>query len=660
MPDRTGSLAGEPVSAVSPGAYVLSDGGGDVRGSAGQGLFYRDVRHLSEFVLEVNGASPVATGSWTRGCEAGFSLEFGEGGLRTIRRRALGGGMVEEILLSNDTREEVEARVVIECAADFKDIFEVRGYYRASERGESSEEAGYGYLRYSYQRRDFRRGTVVRVSGEGIEPIAREGRISFDVRLEPGEERSARVSVTLEEDGEEVRWREHAPLYREAPELETSWAALREGWERSVEDLEALSFEVGEGSVVPAAGAPWYMALFGRDALITAFQTMLLGPEAARNVLRALASYQATEIDDFRDAEPGKIPHELRAGELAFFGEIPHSPYYGTADATPLFLVLLHEVWRWTADEGFIQRMERPARRALGWLLDRAHVSGDGYVYYKTRSEKGLANQGWKDSKGCILFRDGEEAEGPVAPCEIQGYAYDAYVRTAELAEDIWGDGVLARSLRGKAADLRERFNQDFWIEDRGGYYALALDGAGRQVDSLTSNIGHLLWSGIVPAGRARVVAEHLLGELLFSGFGVRTMAEGEAGYDAEGYHTGTVWPYDNSIIAYGLSRYSLHEEANRIVMALLDAAPFFDHRLPEVFAGYSRAQAPEPILYPTSCSPQAWTAGSVPLLLRTVLGLEPDPRERRLLVHPVLPEGVTTVELSGVSIFGERHDLRL
>jgi glycogen debranching enzyme len=642
------------VNVVSPGAYAVSDGRGDVDGSAGQGLFYRDVRHLSGFRLEVDGEPPVVLASRTRGSEAEFVLAAGgAGSIGVVRRRNLGGGMTEEISLKNEAPEVVEARVELECAADFIDVFEVRGYRRAAERGEISEEVGEGYLRFAYRRGGFRRGTVVRV--EGVEPLAEPGRISFGVRLEPGEERAARVSVVLEEGGKGVRWRRPALLYGEAPVLETDWEALRRSWERGVEDLESLSFDAGEGLLVPAAGAPWYMALFGRDALITGYQTMILGSAPAKNALRALARYQATRRDDFRDAEPGKILHELRVGELACFGEIPHSPYYGTADATPLFLILLHEVWRWTADAGFIREMEGAARLALGWILHHADRV-NGYVAYSPRSSAGLQNHGWKDSADSTLFRDGTRAEGPIVPCEVQGYVYDALLRTAELAERVWGDGSLAVRLRAEAGDLGRRFDRDFWMEDR-GYYALALDGAGRRVDSVTSNAGHLLWSGIVPAGKARLVAERLVGEELFCGWGIRTMAAGEGGYDPVSYHNGSVWPHDNALIACGLRRYGFREEASRVAAALFDAAPRFEGRLPEVFAGYSRDEVREPVELPRACSPQAWAAGTVPLLVRAMLGVEPG--AGRLFTNPVLPGDVRDLRLEGVPVFGERRALR-
>jgi glycogen debranching enzyme len=645
------------VSVVSPGAYCVSDGVGDFDGSFG-GLFYRDVRHLSGLRFGLEGARLVPLGSWVRGSEAEFALAAGVGpeGVDVVRRRTLGDGMTEEILLANESGVAVEVRVELECAADFGDIFEIRGHRRSAERGEVLEEVRDGYLRFAYSREGFRRGTVVRVEGEEIEPLAELGRLSFDIRLGPGEERAVRVSVVLEEDSREVRLGRSAPLYGEAPALETGWEALRRSWERSVEDLGSLSFDAGEGLVVPAAGAPWYMALFGRDALIAGYQAMVLGPGPARNALRALARRQARERDDFRDAEPGKILHELRNGELAYFGEIPQTPYYGTVDATPLFLVLLSEVWRWSGDDVFVGELEGAARRALDWILHQAdRVSG--YVAYATRSTAGLKNHGWRDHGDSMLFRDGTCAGAPIAPCEVQGYVYDAFLRTAELAERVWGDARLAAELGEEAAVLRERFDLDFWMEDR-SYYALALDGEGRQVDSVSSNAGHLLWSGIVPEEKVRDVADLLLDERLFGGWGVRTMAAGEGGYDPESYHNGSVWPHDNALIAQGLRRYGFREEANRIVAALIDAAPRFDYRLPEVFAGYARGEVSEPVELPRSCSPQAWAAGTVPLLVRAMLGVEPDTEGRKLLADPALPEGVGGLRLEGVPAFGERHDV--
>ncbi|MEW6636702.1 MAG: glycogen debranching N-terminal domain-containing protein, partial [Actinomycetota bacterium] len=549
-----------------------------------------------------------------------------------------------------------EARLSFLLGADFEDVFVVRGFAGRTGRGEVVEEVREGALRYLYRRGGFSRGTEVRVAAEGAEPSLERGRVVLDLRLGAGERRVVRVWVSLEEGGEKVRSAERrGELYAGAPVLETDRAALRRSWERSVEDLEALTFDAGEGLLVPAAGAPWYMALFGRDALVTAYGAMILSPEPARNVLRALSRWQAAGRDDYTDAEPGKIPHELRRGELAFFGEVPQTPYYGTADATPLFLVLLEELWRWTADDAFVREMEAPARRCLDWILFHADRTADSFIAYESRSPAGLRNHGWKDSDGSMLFRDGRRAEGRIAPCEVQGYAYDALLRTARLAERVWGDAALAERLRGEAGSLRERFDRAYWMEER-GYYALALDWEGRRVDSATSNAGHLLWSGIVPEEKARSVARRLLSEEMFSGWGIRTMAAGEGGYDPLSYHNGSVWPHDNALIACGLMRYGFREEAARVAAALVEAAERFEYRLPEVFGGHRRKPGEAPVEYPSSCSPQAWAAAAVPLLVRAVLGVEPDPETRVLRSAPELPAGVAGSRIEGVPAFGRRH----
>lgn len=643
------------MNVASPGAYAVSGAAGDFEGG-GHGLFFRDTRHLSRFVLKIDGKRPVAQGCETQASAAEFVLEVPGSGLKVVRRRRLGQGLAEEVEVHNGTAGPAEVRLSFGLAADFEDVFAVRGYARASERGEASEQVREGSVHYAYRRGGFSRGTEVRIFSEGAAPVVERGGISLNLRLGEGECRLVRVSVKLEEDNGGVRLEEHALLYAGAPRLETDWEALRRSWERSVEDLESLTFDAGDGLLVPAAGAPWFMALFGRDSLITAYQAMILSPEPARNVLRALASHQAAGRDDFTDAEPGKIAHEFRRGEMAFFGEIPETPYYGTADATPLFLILLGEVHHWTADAEFVREMEPAARRALDWIMDHSDKV-NGYVAYHTRSTAGLKNQSWKDSDDSMLFRDGTRVEGPIAPVEVQGYTYDALLRTAGLAESAWGDAELATELRERAADLKDRFNRDFWMEDR-GYYALALDGEGRRVDSITSNPGHLLWGGILPVERARAVADRLMSSALFGGWGIRTMAAGEGGYDPDSYHNGSVWPHDNAIIVHGLRRYGFAREAERITGALLDAAPHFDYRLPELFAGYSREEAPEPIEYPTSCSPQAWAAAAIPLLARALLGVEPDPKYRTLLVDPT--QSAAGLRLDGVPAFGERHDIRV
>jgi glycogen debranching enzyme len=645
------------VRVLASNAFCISDPKGDVYGRAEEGLFYRDTRHLSKLVLRVNGDSPELLSSESSEDYAGFYMTApangAPNGLSVMRHRTLEGGVREELRATNHTREPVQVSLELEVDADFADLFEVKG--RPAERaGELVREDAGGGLRFVYRREGFRRSTRIGLEVAGGEVELDSGRVGARLSLEPKQTATVLVTVTPEAGGVPAA-APAEPRPAGTPVLRSDWEMLERTWEQSLADLRALSFRLdGEPGLLLAAGLPWFMALFGRDTLIAAFQTVHLGSELAKDTLRALARRQATDFDDFRDAEPGKILHELRFGELAHFGEVPHSPYYGTVDATPLFLVLLHEVWRWTADEEFARELEGPARRALEWIQHHADTDGDGYADYRMRSSRGLHNQGWKDSDNSVLYADGTQAEPPIALCEAQGYIYDALMRSAELAERVWQDAGLARRLRDSAADLQSRFDRDFWVEGRGGYYALALDGAGRKVDSVTSNMGHLLWSGIVPEERSRAVADRLMEEAMFSGWGVRTMSEEDGGYNPVEYHNGTVWPHDNSLIAYGLYRYGYRAEANRISTALVESARYFDYRLPEVFAGYRREETRFPVEYPSTCSPQGWAAGTPPLLVRAMLGLEPDPESRKLVLDPKLPDAVSTLHLENVPAFGE------
>jgi glycogen debranching enzyme len=396
---------------------------------------------------------------------------------------------------------------------------------------------------------------------------------------------------------------------------------------------------------------PWFMTVFGRDTLITSLQTMLLGPELAFAALEALADLQSTEDDSWTDAEPGKIVHELRRGKSA---ETWFDRYYGTVDATPLFLVLLSELWRWTHDSVMADRLKPAAMAALEWIDRYGDGDRDGFVEYQRRSPRGLENQSWKDSGDSQAFADGRLAEPPIAPCEVQGYVYDAKLRVAEIARLVWRDSQLAARLEQEAAELRRRFDEAFWVDARGGYFALALDRDKRPVDSLTSNIGHLLWSGIVEPSRVGHVVDRLMGAELWSGWGVRTMSSADAAYNPLAYHNGTVWPHDNSLIALGLETAGYRAEALRIVQRMLTAAELFDHELPEVFSGLSSAATPFPIAYPTSARPQAWAAGTPVLLLQILLGLRPD-QSREALVSdaPLLPSWAGEIRLNGVRAFG-------
>jgi glycogen debranching enzyme len=434
----------------------------------------------------------------------------------------------------------------------------------------------------------------------------------------------------------------------QAPKLETDHDALHHIYQRSLTDLAGLRFysALFPDLSLPAAGLPWFMTVFGRDSLITSYQALPFTPELAMTSLKVLAARQGKRVDPFRDEEPGKILHEIRFGELTVFGERPHSPYFGTADATPLFPVLLDEYERWTGDGDLVRELEQPARAALEWIDRYGDRDGDGYVEYQRAMESGLENQCWKDSWNSILFADGSLAPSPRATCEIQGYVYDAKLRSARLAREFWGDAELGDRLEREAADLRARFNRDYWLPER-QFFAVALDGEKRLVDSLTSNIGQLLWSGIVDEDKAALLVQHLMSDRMFSGWGIRTMAEGEGAYNPIEYHNGTVWPHDNGLIAAGLARYGYREEAARVALGILEAAPFFDYRLPEAFAGYPRSRTMFPVEYPTASSPQAWATGTPLLLLRVVLGLEPG--DDRLTVDPWLPGGVGRLAIRGI-----------
>jgi glycogen debranching enzyme len=386
------------------------------------------------------------------------------------------------------------------------------------------------------------------------------------------------------------------------------------------------------------------MTMFGRDSILTSLQALPFVPELAETTLRALAERQGSRLDDFRDEDPGRILHEMRFGEMTAFEERPHSPYYGSADATPLFVVLLDEYERWSGNTKLVRELETEARAALNWIDEYADLQGNGYVAYQRRNEEtGLETQCWKDSWDSISYRDGTLPSFPRATCELQGYAYDAKMRGARLARSVWRDPAFAHQLERQAADLKRRFNSDFWVAD-GEYFAIALDADGRQVDSLASNNGHLLWSGIVDKSKAKAVAVHLMSKRMFSGWGVRTLAEGEGRYNPIGYHVGTVWPFDTSFIAWGLRNYGFKDEAARLAAGILDAAEFFDGRLPEAFGGYPREMTQYPVQYPTACSPQAWSTGAPLLLLRTMLGL--DPVGDRLLVDAAVPAAIGHVEL--------------
>lgn len=645
--------------------FFVSDVAGDVAGGGSSGFFFRDVRHLSRWTLTIDGAPMRVLSS--RVVDYYSARVFGTRPIARVganppisiqRDRIVAGGVHEDLWVRNHS--EVEQRVAIELAfgSDFADIFELKGPAEEGAVAAAAAEVGEREVTLWHERRGARRGTHIAWSADGR---AVDDRLVFDLVLPArGEWQTCLDLSSLIEEKRHGPRTGHAGFGKlepqlprsleawlsDAPTLDTDADPVAHTYRRSLVDLAALRFRpLSDVSwSLPAAGLPWFMALFGRDSLITAYMALPFQPHLAATTLEALGELQATERDDFRDAQPGKILHEVRQGWLATLGETPHSAYYGSHDATPLFLILLDEYERWTGDRELVRKLEPAARAALEWIEGPGDPDGDGYLEYETRSSKGLRNQGWKDSWNAILFADGRLAEPPIATCEIQGYAYDARRRAARLARICWGDDALAERLEGDAAALRERFDRDFWLEAR-GHYALALDRDKRAVDALTSNVGHLLWSGIVPEKRAQGLRDRLMAPDMFSGWGIRTMSSEDAGFNPIEYHDGTVWPHDTAIVAEGFRRYGFRDDASRLVWALFEAAEEFDYRLPEVFAGFDREITKVAVEYPTASRPQAWAAAAPLLAIRTMLGL--DAEDGVVRSAPSLPDPIRRLRLS-------------
>jgi glycogen debranching enzyme len=633
------------VSILDGNTFVVSDDTGDMEPSpfVPTGLIAWDTRFLSKWELTVDGKRLTSLSvndlqhfETRYFLVPGAATHYIDAKVSVIRHRWLGASFHEQLTVINHDDEPTDLQLRVEMDSDFADLFEIK--HQPDEKlGERSAQVEDGCLRLTYKREDFHREAMI--SSTAPAEIDEHG-MSFTLSLAPQASWATELEVqTLLRGarGRDIRTGLRAYQGRAKPHLHQAledWLAnaptliadsssLKRTYQRSLVDLGALRYvSLTLASPVLAAGLPWHMTLLGRNSLLTCLQAMPFTPEIALPTLQLLAAWQGTMLNDAREEEPGKILHEMRYGEKAAFKECPQSPYYGSADATPLFVILLDEYERWSG---------------------HADAVRDRYVWYQRRNPDGLENQGWKVTPDAITYRDGRVPEGPRATCELQGYAYDAKMRGARLARYFWGDPGYALELEREAAELKERFNRDFWVAD-GEYYALALDAEGGQVDALASNMGHLLWSGIVDPARASAVAGHLLGPRMFNGWGVRTLAEGEVRFNPTGAHRGAVWPFDNSFIARGLRRYRFDAEAAVIAQGILDAAGYFEGRLPTAFGGYDRALTKRPVGFLTANGPQAMSAGTPLLLVSTMLGLEP--HEGHLAVEPELPAGIGHIEL--------------
>lgn len=672
--------------------FFLAAPDGDVplEGEHGFGLYYHDCRFLNGYEMKLAGSKPtslVATAAL--GFRAIFQLtnpdiRMADGtlipkeqiGIKWVRMIDSPEDALRDLItIQNFGLNPISFPISFAFRAEFEDVFAVRGLYPEKLGELHSPEWQRGALNFTYDGADnLYRSVLVRFS---LEPDSTAGTTAqFNISLRPEETRQILMSVFVKELTEPNKAAQEGDSQPDMSILEASLHRSSEEWlseetevrsdslllnnviDRSLRDLRVLRSKIA-GEEFFSAGVPWFATLFGRDSILTALQTLAFDASISEQTLRLLAKYQGQRVDEWRDEQPGKILHELRIGEMARTGQIPHTPYYGSVDATPLFLVLVARHAAWTGSLALFNELRSNIEMALEWMSKYGDLNGNGYIEYASKSEKGLINQGWKDSGDAIVTSDGSLAAPPIALVEVQGYVYMAKVELADLYRRA-GEPARADELLRQAEGLRTRFNQDFWLEDK-GTYSLALQKGGLPAAVISSNAGHALWSGIADADKAARTVERLMAEDMFNGWGVRTLSQKERRYNPVGYHLGTVWPHDNSIIAAGLRRYGFDGEATRVFSAIMDATMHFRHnRLPEVFAGFDRTEYGVPVSYPVACHPQAWAAGSVPYLCQAFLGLMSEAFDQRLnIVQPLLPEFVDRILVRRLKVGSASVDLR-
>ncbi len=669
---------GDLATLVDETTFCLSERGGDIRGGTAQGLMLLDTRFLSSLLLWVNGESVESLGRSIDelfvGTFYGRSVSADDGPdapLVVIRRRAVGRGLVERVSVTNHGLTSIECKVALLAQADFADLFEVKEQ-RATVSTVDSHEITDAEALIVGSRHGVSRSTRLRPSpGAAITHTDAGEVIQWTIDLAPQHQVEFWIEVVCCVDGVTVdprhthdsdpstsiparrlgAWRAASPRVRSDDEV------LVKAVVRGTEDLGSLHLADPDhpDDAVIAAGAPWFMTLFGRDSLISSYMAMSVEPDLGLGVLRTLARLQGSVVDPTTEEQPGRILHELRFTDQASWRFCDGVRYYGTADASALFVMVLGELRRWGVDDERIGELMPAADAALRWIADYGDRDGDGYVEYLRTTPTGLANQGWKDSWDAVRFRDGRLAEGPIAMCEVQAYTYAALVARAFFAEE-HGHHELFAELRHRATELRRAFNRDFWVEDDdGGYLALALDGEKRPVDAVASNMGHCLWAGIVDEDKAAIVADRLLAPDMFNGWGVRTLSSKMSAFNPVSYHNGSVWPHDNAIAVAGLMRYGFVEHAHRVVDGLLDVSDHYDGRLPELLAGADRSVLTVPAVYPTSCMPQAWAAAAPLLIVRSLLRLDPSLSHDEVWVDPALPERFGDFRLENVRMGAHR-----
>ena len=679
---------GPPQIAIHQGQTVLvSEPDGQIRWPSDKGLYFRDTRIISSWAIYANGepwellnGGPISYYA-ARIFLTNRSILTEDG---TIATRTLGftisrwisGGLHEDLDITNNSMKPVRFQLEIAFRCDFADIFEVKSG-QIVRRGQITTQWSEARqrLRTAYSNQDFARAVVVSVSRAACKAVSANGRLSFEIALAPGEAWHACLHYTFGDGSQylhapkncvvQSHQSRHAETMAEwlntVARIETSNEEFYRLFRQALEDMAALRLPIkgtDHAAFLPAAGLPWFVAPFGRDSLIVSLQNILIYPEFARGALEILGSLQAKEDDPYRDAEPGKILHEIRYGELAHFKLIPHTPYYGTADATPLYLITLHAAWRATGDKGLLEQHLSTAEGCLTWIDEYGDRDGDGFQEYQTRSPAGYENMGWKDSGDAVMHADGSPVRGPKALCELQGYVYDAWVRMAEVFEAL-GKHDRAQDLRAKAAALFARFNQAFWDEEL-GFYAFALDGDKNKVLTVASNAGHCLWSGIVPPERAKRVVERLMAPDMWTGWGIRTLSANHPAFNPYNYQTGSVWPHDNAIIALGFRRYGFGAQAAQIAHDVSVAGShFLLNQLPELYTACERNKTSFPVQYIGANVPQAWAAGSAFMLTQALLGFLPEAPRNKLYVDPLLPDWLPDMTVRNLRIGKHKLDIR-
>ncbi len=679
---------GPPRLAINQGYGVLiTDPDGQISWPTDKGFYHSDTRVVSAWRVYadgetwelLNGGNIAHYANRVFLTNRELHTEVGKVAARTLGLRigrSIGGGVHEDLDVFNHGMAKVQFNLEIAIRSDFADIFEVKsGDIVRRGRITTAWSQSRSRLTTSYCNDGFERIVTITVRKCDSKPVYANGRLSFEIELDAGATWHGCLLYAIG-DGQSVDRaptscvgatgagdaRQKLTAWRDAAlKLETPNDEFYRWYHQSVEDMSALRLPI-EGTdhleFVPAGGVPWFVALFGRDSLIVSLQNNMVYPEFAKGALEVLARKQATERDDYRDAEPGKIMHELRRGELAHFKLIPHTPYYGTADATILYLIVLHNAWRSTGDASILDRFLPAAEKCLRWIDEFGDRDGDGFQEYQTRSPVGYANQGWKDSGEALVYPDGSLVKGPTALVELQGYVYDAWLRMAQVFEAV-GKPARARALRRKAKVLFRRFNDAFWDEDL-GFYAFCLDGEKKPVLSVASNPGHCLWSGIAPPDRAAKVVKRLMQPDMWSGWGIRTLSADHPAYNPHSYQNGAVWPHDNTLIAAGFRRYGFSDEANRIARDLSAAAAYFMlHQMPELYSGLPRDPTSFPVQYLGANVPQAWAAGAVFGIVQMITGFQPDAPNGKFYLDPALPDWLPELTLRDLRVGANIFDLR-